>query len=115
HRVPLPKFVAASLFDMFSDVRAPMILNALLLCVLAAAMIRGARKIRGSPAVVDVVFALLWLSTGNAENLLMAFQLALILPTVLACTMMLVVVRRAGSEFTIAEALALVACLSLMP
>jgi hypothetical protein len=100
---------------MFNDVRAPMILNALLLCALAAAMMAVARRIRGSTSVTDVVFPLLWLSTGNAENLLMAFQLALILPTVLACTMMLVVVGRARAELTAAEAFLLVTCLALMP
>lgn len=115
HRVPLPKLVAAGLFDAFDDVRAPMILNAVLLSLLAAAMMWTARKIRGSTALVDVVFPFLWLSTGNAENLLMAFQLALVLPTVLVCTMMLVVVRREREDFSVGEALVLVACLAALP
>jgi hypothetical protein len=115
HRVPLPKLVAATLFDWFDDVRAPMVLNALLLAALAAGMIWIARRIRGSTSITDVVFPLLWLSTGNAENLLMAFQLALVLPTVLAGVMLLVVVRRARTEFSAPEALVLVASLALLP
>lgn len=115
HRVPLPKLIAIGLFDVFDDVRAPMVLNAVLLCALAAGMMHVARRIRGCTSLTDVVFPLLWLSTGNAENLLMAFQLALILPTFAACTMLLVAIRRPRSEFTVLEALVLVACLVVMP
>ncbi|MBL8859201.1 MAG: hypothetical protein JNL28_11885 [Planctomycetes bacterium] len=115
HRVPLPRMIASGLFGIFDDVRAGMFFDVVLLALLAAAMILVARKIRGRTLVVDAVFPLLWLSTGNAENLLMSFQVALILPTVLACTLWLIVLRRARSGFTRAEALVIGLCLVLLP
>jgi hypothetical protein len=116
HRLPLPRLVNLVLLRATGDFRSTMVFNALALSAVAAAMILAARALRGgitSPA--DVFFPLLLLHLGNWDNLVWGWQIQFVLPTVLACVLLLIIIapptlRSRG--VSIAGALALV-CLPL--
>jgi len=84
-------------------------------CALAAlASILAARKIRSRTSALDLVFPLLWLHWGNYENLLMAHQVAIVLP---GCLCAIVAARVAASP-TIASARSTIlvgACVLALP
>ncbi|HEV8111931.1 MAG TPA: hypothetical protein VGR31_04090 [Planctomycetota bacterium] len=84
HFIPLPRLLHYALYSLTGDLRAAMFLQAELLGVISLAWILVTRRVRGRTAWTDVVFPLVFLHTGNAQNLLGGFQIALTLPTVLA-------------------------------
>jgi hypothetical protein len=95
HRLPLPRLVNLAILRVTGDFRATMVLDALLLGALVAGMILIARRLRGgrtSPA--DAFFPLLLLHLGNWDNLVWAWQIQFVLPTVLAGVLLLVIVSR---------------------
>ena len=61
------------------DLRAGMYAQVVVLSAVAAATIAAARRLRGWPSWLDALFPLLWLSWGNAMNLLWAWQLQMAL------------------------------------
>jgi hypothetical protein len=84
HFLPLPRLVHWLLYRITGDLRASMFLQVELLGAISLAWILAVRRVRGSTGWTDVLFPLLFLQTGNAQNLLGGFQIALTLPTVLA-------------------------------
>ena len=85
HREPLPKLVLNALGRLSGfDFRAGMFLNVLLLAGLAAAMLRTARRLRGSCHFADAFFPLVVLSLAQWECFLMQFALNLVCSTVCA-------------------------------
>jgi hypothetical protein len=83
HRVPLPRLLYVTLVDLSGDVRSTMYAEVALLSGLAAAAILAARRIRGRSSWTDLFLPLLFLHTGNGENLLLGFCLSVTLPVVL--------------------------------
>jgi hypothetical protein len=116
HRLPLPRLVNLALLRASGDFRSTMVFNVLALGLVAAAMIVAARSLRGgltSPA--DAFFPLLLLHLGNWDNLVWGWQIQFVLPTVLACVLLLIVIadpRRQSRGVSIVGALALI-CLPL--
>jgi hypothetical protein len=114
HRIPLPKIVFLGLVGSFRDLRAGMLFEVYVLAAVALAMVLGARKIRGHTSYADAFFPFLWLHLGCSENLLRAFQIALVLPIALSSALMLTIacVRKPlGTR----GALAVGTCLFLLP
>ncbi len=89
HRIPVPRAIQYALYQATGDIRSGMYFSVALLAAIAAATIVAARRLRGRASWTDAVFAVVWLQTGNCENLLMGFQLSLILPTALVCAIVL--------------------------
>lgn len=116
HRLPLPRLVNLVLLRASGDFRSTMVFNVLALALVAAAMIVAAGSLRGgltSPA--DAFFPLLLLHLGNWDNLVWGWQIQFVLPTVLACILLLIVIgepRQQSRGVRIAGALALI-CLPL--
>jgi hypothetical protein len=83
HRIPLPRLLQYVPYVLSDDLRAPMVLQVLILSGVALLSIAVVRRIRGRTAWSDTLFPLVWLHTGNWANLLSGFQIALTLPTAL--------------------------------
>ena len=95
HRLPLPRLVNLVILRSTGDLRATMVFNALALAAVAAGMILVARSLRnGRTSMADAFFPLLLLHLGNWDNLVWAWQIQFVLPTVLACVLLLIVVAR---------------------
>jgi hypothetical protein len=92
-----------------------MYLQVALLSALALATLLVVRGIRGRTWLVDAVFPLVWLHTGNAENLLMGFSTSFVLPTVFASALILTVAARARLALGPIGALLAGLCLFAMP
>jgi hypothetical protein len=106
HRLPLPRLVNLTLLRATHDFRSTMLFDTLALGAVAAGMILVARTLRGGrTSVADAFFPLLLLHLGNWDNLVWAWQIQFVLPTVLACLLLLVIVARQGQP-TRREALA---------
>lgn len=116
HRLPLPRLVNLVLLRASGDFRSTMVFNVLTLALVAAAMIFAARSLRGGhTSPTDAFFPLLLLHLGNWDNLVWGWQIQFVLPTVLACVLLLIVITDPGQQtrgVSIAGALALI-CLPL--
>ena len=95
HRLPLPRLVNLALLRATGDFRSTMVFDTLALAAVAAGMILVARRFRdGRTSLADAFFPLLLLHLGNWDNLVWAWQIQFVLPTVLACALLLVIVAR---------------------
>ena len=93
HRLPLPRLVNLALLRATGDFRSTMVFDTLALAAIAAGMILVARKLRGGrTSLTEAFFPLLLLQLGNWDNLVWAWQIQFVLPTVLACVLLLVIV-----------------------
>jgi hypothetical protein len=93
HRLPLPRLVNLTLLRATGDFRSTMVFDTIAFAAVAAAMILLARTLRGGrTSVADAFFPLLLLQLGNWDNLVWGWQIQFVLPTVLACTLLLVIV-----------------------
>lgn len=112
HRLPLPRLVNLALLRATGDFRSTMVFDTLALGAVAAAMILVARALRhGRTSPSDAFFPLLLLHLGNWDNLVWGWQIQFVLPTVLACGLLLVVVAHPSLSrgwATAAGALALI-------
>jgi hypothetical protein len=88
HRVPLPRLILFGLSELTGDLRSGMYLELALLGLSALALLLVARQLRGRSSFADVFFPLVWLHTGNAENLLSSWQLVETLPIALVCVLL---------------------------
>jgi hypothetical protein len=99
HRLPLPRLVNLTLLRATGDFRSTMVFDALILGAVAAGMILVARGLRGGRThMADAFFPLLLLHLGNWDNLVWGWQIQFVLPTVLACALLLVIVARPASS-----------------
>ena len=116
HRLPLPRLVNLTLLRASGDFRSTMVFNVVTLALVAAAMILAARSLRGGlTSASDAFFPLLLLHLGHWDNLVWGWQIQFVLPTVLACVLLLIVITDPGQPsrgVSIAGALALI-CLPL--
>lgn len=97
HRLPLPRLVNLALLRATGDFRSTMVFDTLALAAVAAAMILVARSLRGGrTSLADAFFPLLLLHLGNWDNLVWGWQIQFVLPTVLACALLLIIVARPG-------------------
>jgi hypothetical protein len=97
HRLPLPRLVNLALLRATDDFRSTMVFDAAAIAAVAAAMILVARRLRGGrSSLADAFFPLLLLHLGNWDNLVWGWQIQFVLPTVLACALLLVIVARRG-------------------
>jgi hypothetical protein len=96
HRVPFARLIFLALLKATDgDFRAGMFFNIFSLGALSFAMIRVARHLRGGrTSVADAFFPLVLLHLGHSENLLWSWQMSQIIPTVLACLILLAIVSR---------------------
>lgn len=93
HRVPLPRLILVGLFRITSDFRTPIFLGLIVLCGLAAALMRSSARLRGRPAYADAVFPLLLLHPGHGENVLQGWDFQNVLFCLLTCAIVITVVR----------------------
>ena len=95
HRIPLPKTLLLTLLlATGGDFRSGMVLNVAVVAATAALMIVVARHIRGGRTrLTDGFFPLLLLHLGHWENLLWSWQLTQVLPSMLACALLLSLAR----------------------
>lgn len=98
HRIPLPRLVMWSLDRATGYFLASSFVSIALWAAIAAGMIVVARRLRGHTSAADVFFPLLWLHTGNSENLLMEFQVSLALPTALVCAILILTTTNARTS-----------------
>lgn len=95
HRLPLPRLVNLALLRATGDFRSTMVFDTLALGAVAAAMILVARTLRnGRTSLSDAFFPLLLLHLGNWDNLVWGWQIQFVLPTVLACGLLLIILAR---------------------
>ncbi len=91
HRNPLPQILQYALYRTTGDVRSGIWLDVFILSAIAVVMIALARRLRGRITWTDAFFPVLWLNTGNAESLLMGYQISMMLPTALVSLMMILI------------------------
>ncbi len=115
HRLPLPRMIEAELFGVTKDIRTPMYGEVVLLSGLALASILVVRKLRGRTLLADALFPLMWLHTGNSENLLMGFQISIVLPMVVVCSLLLFLLTRPKRGLRSWEAAVAGVCLLSLP
>ena len=114
HRLPLPRLVNLALLRATGDFRATMVFDTLALAAVAAAMILVARSLRnGRTSLTDAFFPLLLLQLGNWDNLVWGWQIQFVLPTVLACVVLLIIVARPGLPTRLSAAAGAVAIVGL--
>jgi hypothetical protein len=98
HRLPLPRLVNLGLLRATGDFRSTMVFDTLILAAVAAGMIVSARRLRGGrTSLADAFFPLLLLHLGQWDNLVWAWQIQFVLPTVLVCAVLLVILARPSS------------------
>jgi hypothetical protein len=114
HRILLPRLILLGLYRLSADFRAAMFFNVLALGALAFAMIWIAKRLRGRMSYADAFFPLALLHAGHCTNLLFSIQVAYILPTVLAGTMLLFIASGKAHEQLRMAVLAGI-CLVLLP
>jgi hypothetical protein len=113
HRIPFPRLILLALMNAaHGDFRAGMLFNVLILGILACAMIIVARRVRGGQtSYADAFFPIALLHLGNWENMFWSWQLTQVVPTVLACVILLTLV---GSQPLTTPVAAIAAGLSLI-
>jgi hypothetical protein len=98
HRLPLPRLVNLGLLRATGDFRSTMVFDTLILAAVAAGMIVLARRLRGGrSSLADAFFPLLLLHLGQWDNLVWAWQIQFVLPTVLVCAVLLVILAHPAS------------------
>ncbi len=81
HRFPLAKLIFFCCLKLSHwDFRVPMVLSALLLGACGIGLAEAARHLRGKMRYTDLFFPLIFSHGGHAVNLLLAFNLNLVLP-----------------------------------
>jgi hypothetical protein len=91
HRVLVPHLILYGLLRATGDMRWALHLQVEILGLTALALIVAARRLRGAMRYADALFPLLLLHWGNSFNLLMGTQLALTIPTALACSILIAI------------------------
>ncbi|WP_422925619.1 hypothetical protein [Singulisphaera sp. PoT] len=95
HRIALPRLIYISLAWLTgASFRAQALLNAILLIVATGSLIRAARNLRGWTSYADAFLPLIFCGVSHQRNVLFAFQIQLILSTVLLAFAVHVVSRR---------------------
>src|SRR5262249_53218342 len=110
HRLPLPKLAVFYLYRWSGDIRSGMYCNVAALALLAGVMIRVAQRFRGTIAYADAFFPLALLHYGYCDTFLRGWQVAFVIPTLLACVVLTIIVRR-GLRLPFGVALAAGFCL----
>jgi hypothetical protein len=98
HRFPLPRLIYVGLFRLSGDLRAGCLVSFLGISLLAAGLVRLARSIRGRSHPADAAFPLLLMHTGQGENLYMGYQMAFMMTTALAGTLLAVIVSTSWGQ-----------------
>ena len=94
HRIPLPKASSLVLSRLtHCDYRAGMVLNVISLGAMAFAMIRVAKRLRGSIVLYRCLLSPALLQLGQIDNLLCGFQVAFVMGSILASILLLIIVR----------------------
>ena len=114
HRIPFPRVIFIALIRATQDIRSGMYFDVYLLGAVAFSMILLARKLRGRTSWSDAFFPLLWLTWGNAENLLMMHQLSLIVPSAITCALLILFIAKA-KPLTWKRSLAIGLCTFTLP
>jgi hypothetical protein len=98
HRFPLPRVFYLGLFWLSGDLRTGCYVSFIGISLCAAGLMRLARSVRGRASITDAVFPLLLMHTGQDENLYMGYQMCFMLVTVLAATLLAVIIRSSKGE-----------------
>lgn len=90
HRIFLSELVRYGLVSWTNDFRAAAWFQLVFITLIAAAFVYVARRLRGGrTSLFDLVFPLVWLTWGNAENFLLGVQICLTFATTFACAALL--------------------------
>lgn len=114
HRIPLPRLVVWGVEVVTGDVRAASYVSVAMLATAAFLGAWAARHLRGRTSAADAFFPLLWLHTGNCENLLMGFQVSLVLPTLLV-SLVTTFTLLSGRDLSPRRAFACAAAVAVLP
>lgn len=95
HRFPLPRVVYIGLFRLTGTLWVGCLVSLVGISLVAAGLMRLARRVRGRASLADAVFPLLLMHVGQGENLYMGYQLAFMLTAALAAGLLSVMVTRA--------------------
>jgi hypothetical protein len=114
HRIPVARLVFLGLMRLFGDVRSGMLFQVAVLALVALAAMLAARRVRGRSSLADLFFPLLLQHTGNSFNLLMGFQLAVVLPVALLCTIPLLLAS-GPAQLSPPRAIGIGLCVLLLP
>jgi hypothetical protein len=113
HRIVLTRLVELSLIRLGGgDFRVGMYFNVAVCALVAAALVRAARQLRGRPAYQDAVLPILLLQVSHYETFTRGDTVGNVLGTALACAWLLVILRGRAATATHRAALA-GACLLL--
>src|SRR5690349_12683202 len=116
HRLPLPRLANLGLLRATGDFRSTMVFDTLILAAAAGGMILAARRLRGGrTSLADAFFPLLLLHLGQWDNLLWAWQIQFVLPTVLVCTVLLAILAHPSSPPSGALAVGAVLAVASLP
>ena len=92
HRIPLPRMLFVAAFKLAGNsFRAPPVMNAAILVVVAAILMRVVARVRGRYAITDAFLPLIILNIGQRDNLFWGFQIQFISSSALALLMLALV------------------------
>ena len=115
HRIPVSKLILLASYKLSGgDFRAGMFLNVLGFGMLAFALIRAARAVRGRTCFADAFFPVVLLSTGHARTFLWSMTFTDVVPSVLVGAVLIVIVR-GGGQLTLRSAALSGLCLVMLP
>jgi len=114
HRIPLARLIYFGLLQVSRDVRCGMYFQVYGLGLVSLGLIFAARRMRGFTGYADAFFPLLLLQTGNAFNLLMGLQIAVTLPTLALCVV-LMTLASGPTRLTTRSAIYIGLCLVSLP
>lgn len=97
HRILLPKLgYLGLLWCSGGNFKSVQYFNAICLCVLSLGLIVTAAAARGRVRITDAFFPAALLGSNHIVNLLWSFQIAFILPTALACALLMIIAHSRG-------------------
>lgn len=115
HRVLLPRLIFIVLLKLTdNDFRSGMFFSVTALAVLAAAMMIVARHLRGRWSLTDALVPMVLLHWGHSENFVSGYQVAFVLPAVLAGIILLAIVKCRAS-LSLGGIVLVGSCLVLLP
>ena len=93
HRLPLPRLLYFTLFQVTHDFRTGMLLQVLLLSAMSLGLMQLTARLRGKPQWADAFFPVSLLHLGHWENFIMGYQICFTLFAVFVTGLVVVALR----------------------
>jgi hypothetical protein len=115
HRIPIAKLVMVAVTRATGNFWAGEVLNVSLLAAIAAALMLGARRLRGQTWFTDAIFPMLLLSQGQCETLVLGTHMLHYGIAVAILYSLLLLIAYQRRTLSVPSAVAVACCLAMLP